>query len=330
MNIANKEGARIIIYGAGAIGCALGGHLAMAGTEVLLIGRPGHIAEINLHGLRFVNPNGTHILKLAGYTSPAQISFRPSDLIFLTVKSQNTDEAMRDLRKTVEDIPVFSFQNGVRNEETILHYFPRVYGAMIRIGAEYVRDGEVLVRRDPPGWVVISRYPRGKDELLESAAARIRTAGFFALVAEDALPYKWGKLMLNLANAIGAITNERGAENGRIAEAAQKEAAAILSQAGIAWTTHEQTVQQWPEINQKPRKVISTEAQSSTWQSLARRQGTVETDYLNGEIVKVAARIGKEAPINAGLLRIATLMAENRELPGKYSSSELMKILGID
>jgi 2-dehydropantoate 2-reductase len=320
---------RIVIYGAGGIGCTIGGHLTLAGYEVLLIGRPGHIDQINRNGLRFINPNGTFVLKIAGYTSPGCIAFQPSDLVFLTTKSQDTETAMQDLNKAADDVPVFSFQNGVRNEETIGRYFPRVYGAMIRIGAEYVKDGEVIVRRDPPGWVIASRYPQGKDELLESVAAALRRAGFLAMVVENALPYKWGKLLLNLSNAIGAITNQRGPETARISTAAQAEAEALLRQAGIPWVTHEETQLQWPEIREQPRKTLETQERSSTWQSLTRRQGSVETEHLNGEIVRLAAQLGLEAPVNAGLLQISAQMAKDHELPGKYSAVELEKILRI-
>ena len=324
-----KQTGRIIIYGAGGIGCTLGGHLTLAGFEVLLIGRPGHINQINQNGLRFINPSGTFVLKIAGYTSPAEIAFQASDVVFLTTKSQDTEKAMQELKKAVEDIPVFSFQNGVRNEETIAHYYPRVYGAMIRIGAEYVKDGEIMVRRDPPGWAIISRFPNGKDQLLEAQAAALRRAGFYALEVEDALPYQWGKLLMNLSNAVGAITDRREPETARISSAVRKEAEAMLRRAGIQWITHEETLLQWPEIREKPRGILRTEGQSSTWQSLARRQGSVETEFLNGEIVRLAAQLGQEAPVNEGLLRISTQMARERELPGKYSVAELEKLLGI-
>ncbi len=325
----SRQPGRIIIYGAGGIGCTLGGHLALAGFEVLLIGRPGHIDQINRNGLRFINPNGTFVLKIEGHTSPAGIAFQPSDVVLLTTKSQDTENAMQELKKVVDDLPVFSLQNGVCNDETIARYFTRVYGAMIRIGAEYVKDGEVMVRRDPPGWVIISRFPRGKDPLLETVAGALRRASFYVLEVEDSLPYKWGKLLMNLSNAIGAITDRSEPETTRISLAARNEAEAILRRAGISWTTHEETLRQWPEIREKPRGTLRTEGQSSTWQSLARRQGSVETEYLNGEIVRLAAQMGQEAPVNSGLLRISTQMAKERELPGKYSVAELEKLLGI-
>ena len=321
---------RIIIYGAGAIGGVVGGHLHLTGTEVVLVGRPGHSKAINEHGLRFVTPDGTQNLPIPAVVGPEQIKFTRDDVVLLCVKGQNTEEALRDLRSEVEDIPVFCLQNGVCNEDIAARYFPRVYGVMVRVGGVYVTDGEVTARRDPPGWLIIGQYPEGKDNLAEEVAARLRQAGFLVLVTPDVMPFKWGKLMLNLGNAIGAITNARGNDSRRINEAVHEEASQILSSAQIRWISNEELATIWPESTEKPRSSLQTEAQSSTWQSLARRQGTVETDFLNGEIVRQAERIGLKAPLNKALLRIALEMAASGDIPGKYGSTELCDLLGLD
>ena len=201
---------------------------------------------------------------------------------------------------------------------------------MVRVGGVYVTDGEVTARRDPPGWLIIGQYPEGKDDLSEEVAKRLRSAGFFVLVTPDVMSFKWGKLMLNLGNAIGAITNARGTDIGRIYEAIHKEASQVLSSAGIRWISNEELAEIWPAITERPRSSLRTEAQSSTWQSLARRQGTVETDFLNGEIVRQAEQIGLKAPINEALLHITQDMAASGETPGKYSPAELCHLLGLD
>jgi 2-dehydropantoate 2-reductase len=85
----------------------------------------------------------------------------------------------------------------------------------------------------------------------------------------------------------------------------------------------------WPEITAPPRGQINTKEQSSTWQSLARYQGSVETEFLNGEIVRVAQRLGLQAPINEKLVKMCQQMAANHELPGKYTPAQLSEILGL-
>jgi 2-dehydropantoate 2-reductase len=77
------------------------------------------------------------------------------------------------------------------------------------------------------------------------------------------------------------------------------------------------------------RGSLQTRQHSSTWQSLTRQQGSVETEFLNGEVVRLANKIGRPAPVNAALNRIAQEMAANHELPGKYSALQLCSILGI-
>ncbi len=319
---------RVIIYGAGAIGGVVGGQLALTGQEVALIGRPGQVKAIRENGLRFVNPAGTHILRLPAFTTPADIKFGPDDVVFLSVKSQNAEGALRDLRAMTEDVPVFCFQNGVRNEETASRTFRRVYGVMVRVGALYLTDGEIFARYDPPGWLVMGRYPKGADKLVRSVAEKLRTAGFLVKVSTSVMLYKWGKLMVNLSNAVIAITNEKADAVQPIVQAVREEARQILTGAGIRWVSAEQLARDWPEIA-VTRKTLNVEMRSSSWQSLARGSNTIETDFFNGEIVRRARQIGRQAPLNEALVRISQEMAEKREPPGKYTPAELMARLGL-
>ncbi|MFC2004701.1 ketopantoate reductase family protein [Chloroflexota bacterium] len=320
---------RFIIYGAGGIGCVIGGYLARTGHDVILIGRPGHVTAINERGLSLTTPTGSYVLQIPAVTGPEQIDFNSDDVVFLCMKGQDTEGALHTLRAVTEDVPIFCFQNGVRNEEIAARYFPKVYGVMVRVGAVYLKDGEVTARRDPPGWFIIGCYPQGTDELADDPAASLRAAGFLVKTAGDAMPYKWGKLMGNLSNAIGAITNGRGGDLNNISQAAQQELQELLAQAGTHWISQEEVSREWPEITAPLSGRLDTEAQSSTWRSLAREQGTVETEFLNGEVIRLARRLGRQAPINEMILRISQEMAGNRELPGKYTPAQLSSLLGL-
>ena len=315
---------RFIIYGAGGVGGVIGGHLARTKHDVVLIGRPGHVKAVNKHGLHLITPTGTHVLHMPAVTEPREIKFVPEDVVFLTMKGQNTDEALSVLKKEIEDVPIFCFQNGVRNEETASRHFARVYGVMVRVGAEYLKDGEVTARRNPPGWLIIGCYPKGTDKLAEAVVAELRIAGFLTKTTEDVMPYKWGKLMSNLANAVGAITNARGNEVDQLSQAARKELSDALAQAGIHWISQEQVTKEMPETAAPLLGSINSEGQSSTWQSLAREQGSVETEFLNGEVIRLAKRLGRQAPVNEMLIRISQEMAAKHERPGKYTPAQLL------
>ena len=144
------------------------------------------------------------------------------------------------------------------------------------------------------------------------------------------MPYKWGKLMANLGNAVGAITNARWRDMGHIMQAAQKELTDLLAEADIKWISQEQVSKEWSDITEPLLGTVEHEAQSSTWQSLAREQGTVETDFMNGEVVRLAAKLRKKAPVNEKLLQITKEMAASREHPGKYTAEQLSCMLGLE
>ncbi len=320
---------RYIIYGAGGIGSIMGGHLARTGHDVILIGRPGHVNAIKNRGLRLITPLETYVLQIPAVTGPEQIGLTADDVICLCMKGQDTESALQDLKKVNENMPIFCFQNGVRNEEIAARYFSDVYGAMVRVGAVYITDGEVTARRDPPGWYIIGRYPAGTDSLVDAVAGGLRGAGYLVRTSADVMPYKWGKLMANLGNAIGAVTGSEWGSQRSLYRAVFDEARTILEEAGIRWISQEQVGKDWPETSTSVRGQLTTEAQSSTWQSLARRQGSVETEFLNGEIVRVAKSLGMEAPLNEKLVSITREMAANHNLPGTYTIDALSEMLGL-
>ena len=319
---------RYIIYGAGGIGSIMGGHLARTGHEVVLIGRPGHVNVINSRGLRLVTPTQTFVLRIPAVTGPEQVKFTRGDVVCCCMKGQDTEGALKDLKKITENVPIFCFQNGVRNEEIAARYFPDVCGVMVRVGAVYLADGEVVCRRDPPGWYIMGRYPEGTDATIEAVAGELRAAGYLVKATDDIMPYKWGKLMSNLSNAIDAITGSEWGTEGSMENAIFEEARVIVARAGIKWISQEQVIKDWPETK-NVHGHLSTAAQSSTWQSLARRQGSVETDFLNGEIMRVAKKLGLKAPLNEKLVEITRTMAVNHEPPGSYTPEQLRRILGL-
>jgi len=143
------------------------------------------------------------------------------------------------------------------------------------------------------------------------------------------MAYKWGKLMGNLANAVDAITNSGGSEVRVIVNAAAAELTPLLERAGIKLISLAQLAKETPAMKMPPPPSSGTPMHSSTWQSLARRQGTVETEYLNGEVVRLAKKLGESAPVNEKLVQITREMAANHEPPGKYTPAQLISILGL-
>jgi 2-dehydropantoate 2-reductase len=320
---------KIIILGAGAIGCLVGGYLWRAGNEVVLVGRPGQIEIINKDGLKFITPSHDYVLNIPAVTVINEININQGDVIFLCVKGQDTEEALVKLKSGVEDIPVICMQNGVRNEEIAVRYFSKVYGAMLRIGAEYLKDGEIIARNYPPGLIILGCYPQGTDNLVVKVSEQLRAAGFWVKFSDTVMAYKWGKLRSNLDNVVQAITNTTGAEVELIGNATKQELDELLKEAGIHSIFHADVAREWPEIIAPEQFNPDRRIRNSTWQSLMRKQGSVETEFLNGEVVRLAQKLGHQAPLNEKLTQIAKEIAVRHEPPGKYTPEKLLSILGL-
>lgn len=320
---------RFIIYGAGAIGGTLGGYLALGGYDVLLVDLPGPVHAIREHGLRLTTPKAKHVLRLEAVAGTEGIEFDENgkDVVFLCVKSQHTEIVLQELSSAVADVPVFCVQNGVRNEEKAAQYLSRVYGVMIRGAAVCLRDGEVQSTLDPPGVVLIGRFPEGVDDLAETAGMVLQAVGYHVRLVPDVMRYKWGKLIRNLWNPPKAITNTWDAGTRRVAAAARAEAQRVLERAGIDWVDQERLWQEWGAPQARAR--MEVKALGSIWQSLARGGGSSEAEYISGEIVRVAEQVGMDAPINRELTRIVMDMAALREPPGRYTAAELSALLGL-
>ena len=105
-------GMRYIVYGPGGIGGALGGHLFRSGREVVLVGRGSHIEKIRRHGLDLITPKESFRLKVPAVDGPGGVDWKEGDVVYLAMKSQDTEGALRDLVATgvaVEDLRIICF-----------------------------------------------------------------------------------------------------------------------------------------------------------------------------------------------------------------------------
>ena len=90
---------RLILYGAGAIGGGIGALLAESGHEVQLIARGKHLERIQAEGLMVRTPPGSRAVRIPAVGHPSEIQFRPDDVIILTMKSHDTEAALRESRR---------------------------------------------------------------------------------------------------------------------------------------------------------------------------------------------------------------------------------------
>lgn len=320
---------RYIIYGAGGIGSGIGGHLHRHGYETLLVGRPGHIGRIRESGLRLITGEQTYVIDVPAVTSASEIDFRPEDRILLCVKSQDTETALREIRAAgadTERLPIFCCQNSIVNEGYAIRYFANVYGVMVRVPGIYLEDGVVF---NPitgnAGVLEVGRFPNGLDATAEEVSAALRHAGYASPTNTNVMRVKATKFLDNLGNALGAITDGKGDRAAYMREV-RREGETVLRAAGIDWEPAEEYNARMHDMRGTTTLPEGMRNLGSTWQSLQRGQGSVETDYLNGEVVRLGRIHGIPVPHNALLQRLANEMARNHERPGRYTADDLAQM----
>jgi 2-dehydropantoate 2-reductase len=294
---------RFAVLGAGAIGGAIGGGLHRAGHDVTLIARGRTEAVLRSSGLTLQTPDGDEVLRVPVGTVQ---DVRDGDVVILAVKSQDTVAALDSLAG--RDVTIACAQNGVANEAAALRRFERVYGVFVWLPAQHLDPGVIQIYSAPVhGVLAVGRYPSGSDETASALAAAFTDAGADGVVSEDVMRLKRGKLLGNLINGIHVVVGD-GAEAEALHERAMAEARACFAAAGL---DYESDTQSLGARMSPPREVHGAgHAMSSTWQSL-QRGATLETDFLNGEIVLLGRLHGIPTPVNADIQRRANGLARS-------------------
>mgnify|MGYP001200290204 FL=1 len=316
---------RVIIYGAGGIGGVIGAQLFKADQEVVLIARGPHLEKVQKDGLHYETPNGTDILPLTAVGHPSEIDFRDDDVVLLTMKAQHTLDALDTLRAVAgENIPVICGQNGVANERMALRRFRHVFGMLIYLPSTFLEPGTIQTTSAKTiGVLDTGVFPNGVDDRVETLMAMLQEANFSARPTADIMRWKYGKLMINLGNALNALA-PRNDEANPVRELLRAECRAVYAAAGIAYTEEDEITARRGDL-MKAGKINGVGRQGdSSWQGLMRGNRDIEADYLNGEIIMLGRLHGVPTPANEVVLRLANRMAREGIAPQSMSAVDLL------
>ena len=304
---------KIAIAGAGSIGCYVGGLLAASGHEVSMIGRPKLQEEVTAFGLCLTDLDG-----LSVEVPPEELRFgsvwhplADAELILVCVKSSATTEVALEIAKHAPKTShIVSLQNGVNNADALRNALPDhlVYAGMV--GFNVVRMGEGRFHRGTSGDILIG--PRA-----EEVAAIMSVPGLDVQAVSDIEAVLWGKLVLNLNNALNALsgiplkTQLETAGWRRILAAQISEALRLLKTNGIkAKPINGVPLPIIPGILKLPnplfgfvaRKMlaIDPDARSSMWEDFQAGRPT-EIDEFQGQLINLAAKSGQSAPVSTAV-----------------------------
>jgi len=319
---------RYIVYGAGAIGGLTGALLSAAGHEVVLIARGAHAEAIDRYGLAIESADGSRTVSLPVVTDPAKAYIGVGDIVLLGVKSQDTKGALDALRQVASvQTPVACLQNGVANERAALRLFRHVYGVCVMCPATHLEPGVVRQHSIPvPGLLDVGRYPVGTDATVTSISTAFRAAGFESIERTEVMRWKYRKLLTNVGNAAHALFQPNQASE--IVKRATWEGEECLRAARINFASEGDDRERRADILQIKRIPGMPFEGGSSWQSLKRQSGSIESDFLNGEIILLGRLYGVATPVNDLLRDLAWKAAARREPPGTLSAENFESMLG--
>jgi 2-dehydropantoate 2-reductase len=306
----------IVVAGAGSIGCFAGGLFASAGRPVSLLARPRMIAEIERFGLTLTSLEGSswHVASQQVKLSDDPNVMAEAGMVLVTVKSADTSEVADAIaRHAPTEAVIVSLQNGVANASVLRGRLPgrTVLAAMVPFNV--IAAGQGRFHRATSGDIVIER-----DDA--DTAAKLSVPGLAMRPTDDIAGVQWGKLLVNLNNAINALCGlplrEQLAQRSwrklfadQIAEgltAVRAEGIHPVSPTPVplSWTPH---LLRLPDalfaLALAPAMKIDPQARSSMWEDLQRGRRT-EIDYLQGVITEIAGRRGLKVPLSRRIVAL--------------------------
>ncbi len=319
-----KDTMRFIIYGAGGIGGTIGACLHQHGEKVLLIARGAHLEKIRADGLNYKTPLGSTMLPIPCAGHPSEIEFTDDDVVLLTMKSQDTRDALNALRDAAgEDIPVICCQNGVANERMALRRFSRVYGMVVILPASHMAPGIVHAEAvSTKGILDAGCYPEGTDDLIEAVTATLSASEFSSRPDKQVMRWKYSKLLMNLGNALQAVADP-GGDAGDIYRTMTREALDCYEAAGVHCADREESTVRRGDTIQMGTIEGQPRGGGSSWQSIVRGAGSIEADYLNGEIVLLGKLWGIPTPVNRALQVLANRLVREKGRAGSVTLDQV-------
>ena len=317
------------VAGAGSIGCFVGGLCAAAGRHVALLARPRVIQEIESNGLTLTSFEGSE-----RKVEPRHLTlsddprvFANASMVLVTVKSADTAEIADAIAgHAPSDAVIVSLQNGVGNTAVLRQ---RLAGRMVLAGMvpfNVIALGEGRFHRATSGDIVIEQ-----DDA--DTARRLSVPGLRMRPARDIAGVQWGKLLVNLNNALNALSDlplrqQLAQRSWRRLFADQiDEGLAAIRAEGIRPVSSTPIPVGWtPSLLRLPDSLfgmllgrtmkIDPQARSSMWEDLRRGRRT-EIDYLQGVITEIADRRGLQVPLSRRIVAlIKHAEAERKGSPG--------------
>lgn len=328
----------VLVYGIDAVGQFLAATLAAARIPVHCVGQPAAVRSLHHDGLQLERVDGRTLHVAPGVigASESMAAAGRCELVLLTVGGPETLEAGAELeRYCAPGTPVISLLGGVDDPDRLRASAPslQVVAGMLTVDVTMREPGRLA--QTSPAQLVCAR-----TAISEAWAARLAAAGLPLSLVADMPAAQWGRLLLQLSDLVGVLSGaapgQRMREPGHraLAAALQAEALGLLRRAAIRparLTPLPPALLPWlqrlPTPLYRMLAGLLLDAPSIASRS-APGDRRSELDALCGAVVRLAASLGGDAPVNRALLQrvgeldpglgldaaqVATLLAQSLE-----------------
>ncbi|QWA09861.1 ketopantoate reductase family protein [Sodalis ligni] len=344
LSINEHQQAPWVIWGAGAIGGAIGAAFADAGEKVIFVDSVAeHVAAINRDGLRITGPLGDRCVRAPAFLPEEMAQQFPGKLgaVLLAVKSHHTRGAMETIAPLLTPQGyVVSLQNGL-NETVIAEFIgkQRTVGAFLNFGADFLEPG--VIHLGGRGAVVIGELDGVTLPRTETLFRLLQKFEPNAVLTANIWGYLWSKIIYGALLFATALTDDSIAdvlameEYRPVLTALAREIGAVAAAKGIVLlpfdgfdplaflpdATPETTARSFNDMVAHNRR--SAKSHSGIWRDLAVRKRQTEVDAQIAPVIPIGAGCGIEMPLTARLVELIHRI-EKGELPQTQATLALL------
>lgn len=334
----------ITIFGAGCIGCYLAGILLPSykhsPEKITLVGRETLAEAIAKDGLTITDYLGykknitsaINVLTSVDHLQPftahhsllenTAVIAPVTDILLVTVKCTAIEENLAHIAKLVStNTLIICLQNGIGSEFVLKEYFPHHTVLCGIVGFNSLAVAPSHFHRGTEGDVLIeSSSAPHENDLLITLIDLFNKEQLPSVLVNNIIEIRWGKLLLNLNNAINALADiplkaqlaDRTYR--KLLAKVMKEALVTLNKAKIAPAkltavspSFLPTILSLPNglFTKVANKMLAIDplARSSMWHDLKQNKVT-EVNYINGAVVELAKEMKINAPVNEALVKL--------------------------
>lgn len=304
MNTATETRLKVCVLGAGALGCAIGGTLARAGSEVTLVNRSrSHVEAIQRDGLIFKTADGEQRVPVRAALDCSQQGH--VDLLIVLVKSFDTAAAIASAAPAIgPETVVMSLQNGLGHEDILADAVGRgrVIAGKTYVGGVFLAPGRVAAGVAGKH-TVIGELDGVVRDRTRRIAAEFERAGLATRVSDNIVGAMWDKLLVNVATgALSGITRLSYGSLYAVPELEGCAVAAVAEAMAVARALDVRLSLRSPrDAWRLAGEGLGPDFKASMLQSLEKGSLT-EIDFINGAVVRGGAKVGVPTPVNQTLV----------------------------